>query len=197
MWDLDPDSLPGPDGYPDYFFRCCWNIITGDFERTVRDFFTSRSMPLGMNNNLLVLIPKINGDMSLDKFRPLCMGNFFCKVISKILATRLSFLPRLISEEQRSFQKGKLIHNNIALASKLANIMHSSIRGGRLGAKIDIQKAFDTISWDFILKALKKFGFFDIWLKWISQILSTSKISILLNGGPVGYFGVERGSLSR
>ncbi|XP_042486150.1 uncharacterized protein LOC122066411 [Macadamia integrifolia] len=99
----------------------------------------------------------------------------------------------IISEEQGPFQKGKLIHNNIALASELANIMHSSTRGGRLGAKIDIQKAFGRISWDFILKVLKKFGFSNTWLKWIFQILSTSKISILLNGGPVGFFGVERG----
>ncbi|XP_042485795.1 uncharacterized protein LOC122066036 [Macadamia integrifolia] len=145
MWDLDPESSLGPDGYPGYFFRCCWNIISRDFERAVGDFFTSRSMPPGMNNNLLVLIPKINGATSLNKFRPLCMGNFFCKIISKILATRLSFLlPRLISEEQGAFQKGKHIHNNIALASELANIMHSTTRGGGLRAKIDIQKAFDT-----------------------------------------------------
>ncbi|XP_042485796.1 uncharacterized protein LOC122066038 [Macadamia integrifolia] len=137
VWDLDPESSPGPDGYPGYFFHCCWNIISGDFERAVGDFFTSGTMPPGMNNNLLFLIPKINGAMSLDKFRPLCMGNFFCKIISKILATRLSFLlPRLISEEQGAFQKGKLIHNNIALASKLANIMHSATRGGGLGAKL-------------------------------------------------------------
>ncbi|XP_042493881.1 uncharacterized protein LOC122073364 [Macadamia integrifolia] len=74
VWDLDPDSSPGPDGYPGYFFRCCWNIISGDFERAVNDLFTSGLMPPGMNNNLLVLIPKINGAMSLDKFRPLCHG---------------------------------------------------------------------------------------------------------------------------
>ncbi|XP_042487307.1 uncharacterized protein LOC122067525 [Macadamia integrifolia] len=100
VWDLDLDSSPGPDGFPGFFFRCCWEIISRDFEIAIRNFFVTGSMHLSLNNNFLALIPIVNGAMTLDKLRPLCMGNFICKVISKILATRLSFLlPRHISEE--------------------------------------------------------------------------------------------------
>ncbi|XP_042484214.1 uncharacterized protein LOC122064565 [Macadamia integrifolia] len=144
VWDLDPDSAPGPDGFPGAFYKSCWDIISSDLCKAIRWFFRTGFMPYGINNNFLVLIPKIEGALSLDKFRALCMGNFLCKIISKILAMRLSyFLPKIISEEQGAFQKGKIIHSNISLASEL--------------------------------------------------ILVSARISVLLNGGPVGYFGVEKG----
>ncbi|XP_042479159.1 uncharacterized protein LOC122060066 [Macadamia integrifolia] len=194
VWDLDPDSAPGPDGFPGAFYKSCWDIISSDLCNAIRWFFRTGFMPYGINNNFLALIPKIEGALSLDKFRPLCMGNFSCKIISKILAMRLScVLPKIISEEQGAFQKGKIIHSNISLASELANMMFASTRGGGMGLKIDIHKAFDTISWNFIFHVLRRFGFSEKWISWIHQILVSARISVLFNGGPVGFFGVEKG----
>ncbi|XP_042477679.1 uncharacterized protein LOC122059038 [Macadamia integrifolia] len=110
------------------------------------------------------------------------------------MAKRLEpLLPRIISEEQGAFQKGKLIHNNISDASELANLMFSSTRGGGLGLKIDIRKAYDTISWPFLFQVLRRFGFSETWITWLHQLLISTKISILVNGGPQGFFGMERG----
>ncbi|XP_042519177.1 uncharacterized protein LOC122092947 [Macadamia integrifolia] len=194
IWELDPDSSPGPDEFTGDFFRRCWNIVEREVCSATRHFFSSSHMPKGINNNFLVLIPKVEGASSLDKFRPLCMGNFFCKIISKVMALRLEkFLPRLISEEQGAFQKGKLIHSNISLASELANMMFASTRGGGLGLKIDIKKAYATISWHFLFLVLRKFGFSEKWVTWLHQMLISTKISIMVNEGPQGYFDVERG----
>ncbi|XP_042499747.1 uncharacterized protein LOC122077927 [Macadamia integrifolia] len=159
VWDLDPVSSPGPDGFPGSFFRRCWAIVEGDFCRAVKKFFEEGRLPKGINNCFISLIPKVEGAASLDRFRPICMGNFYCKVISKILSSRLLVLPKLVSEEQGAFQQGKIISANINLASELSNLMHSSVRGGGTGLKLDVQKA----------------------------------MSILVNGGPVGFFGVGRG----
>ncbi|XP_042509192.1 uncharacterized protein LOC122084834 [Macadamia integrifolia] len=72
-------------------------------------------------------------------------------------------------------------------------MMFSVTRGGGLGVKIDIQKAYDIVDWDFIFHVLRKFGFSKRWILWVHQMLVFAKISVLLNGGPIGYFGVERG----
>ncbi|XP_042477704.1 uncharacterized protein LOC122059071 [Macadamia integrifolia] len=192
-WELDPDSSPGPDGFSGAFYKKCWEVIGQDFCNAVKEFFSSDHMPNGVNNCFLVLIPKVDGVVPLDKFRPLCMGNFFVKLISKIMALRLSrLLPRFISEEQGAFQKGKVIQSNIGLASEMVNLMFFAARGS-LGIKVDIQKAYDTISWGFIFQVLRRFGFPEQWITWLHQILVTNRISILFNGDPVGFFGMERG----
>ncbi|XP_042492252.1 uncharacterized protein LOC122071862 [Macadamia integrifolia] len=147
VWELDPDSSPGPDSFSGKFFRPVWRIVEGDFCRVVLHFFRWGILPKGVNNFFLTLIPKVVGATSLNKYRPICMGNNFCKVLSKIVASRVAILlPKLISEEQWAFQKGKIISENISLASELANLMHSTVRGGRMGLKVDVQKAYDSLS---------------------------------------------------
>ncbi|XP_042505528.1 uncharacterized protein LOC122082107 [Macadamia integrifolia] len=85
------------------------------------------------------------------------MGNFLCKIITKVLALRLLvYLPRLTSNEQGAFQKGEIIHTNINLASELANMMPAMTRGGGMGIKIDIKKAFDTIDWEILVSVLSR-----------------------------------------
>ncbi|XP_042486467.1 uncharacterized protein LOC122066689 [Macadamia integrifolia] len=158
-WELDLDSSPGPDGFSGAFFCKCWDMVEVEVCNTVRQFFGTGSMPNGANNNFLVLIPKVDGANTLDRFRPLCIGNFFCKIISKVIAMRLeTLLPRLIPEEESAFQKGKMIHDNISVASVIANLMFSASKGGGLGLKIDIRKAYDTISWSFIFQRVVKPG---------------------------------------
>ncbi|XP_042483587.1 uncharacterized protein LOC122063960 [Macadamia integrifolia] len=147
MWDMDPDSSPGPDGFLGKFFRKCWEIVETDFGKAIVYFFQMGNLPKGINNCFISLIPKSDGASSLDKFRPICMGNFFCKVLSKIMSSRLMpLLPRLVSDELGAFQKGKIISSNISLASELANLMHSAVRGGGMGLKLDVQKAYESLS---------------------------------------------------
>ncbi|KAM2653782.1 hypothetical protein EV2_025374 [Malus domestica] len=38
---MDPDSVPGPDGYGGHFFRTTWDFISGDVVQAVRSFFIS------------------------------------------------------------------------------------------------------------------------------------------------------------
>jgi hypothetical protein len=47
--------------------------------------------------------------------------------------------------------------------------------------KIDIEKAFDIVSWSFLLDLLRYSGFSRLWVNWISAILSTASTRILLN----------------
>ena len=68
-------------------------------------------------------------------------------------------LPSIISKEHRGFVKGRNIRDCIALASKAVNVLDKKSFGGNLALKIDVSKAFDPISWDFLLNVLHQFGF--------------------------------------
>ncbi|GKA55341.1 proteasome subunit beta type-5 [Tanacetum coccineum] len=59
--------------------------------------------------------------------------------------------------------------------------------------KIDFEKAFDSISWDFLLQVMRFMGFSEIWIKWISGCLHSASSSILINGSPTREFNIHRG----
>ncbi|GKC75793.1 RNA-directed DNA polymerase, eukaryota, reverse transcriptase zinc-binding domain protein [Tanacetum coccineum] len=46
----------------------------------------------------------------------------------------------------------------------------------------DIQKAYDTVNWDFLMKTLTLFGFPNQMVKWIMTCVSTTTFSINVNG---------------
>jgi len=48
--------------------------------------------------------------------------------------------------------------------------------------KLDITKAFDIVSWPFLLEVLQNLGFGPIWRDIISGLLATSSTQVLLNG---------------
>nr|CAE02201.2 OSJNBa0095H06.7 [Oryza sativa Japonica Group] len=54
----------------------------------------------------------------------------------------------------------------------------------RLLLKVDIAKAFDMVSWPFLLEVLAQLGFSQRWRDWVSLILSASSSRVLVNGVP-------------
>ena len=59
--------------------------------------------------------------------------------------------------------------------------------------KLDIHKAFDTVSWPYLLEVMQAIGFGPRWREWVSILFRTSSSRVLLNGqqGPV--FSHRRG----
>jgi Reverse transcriptase (RNA-dependent DNA polymerase) len=48
--------------------------------------------------------------------------------------------------------------------------------------KADISKAFDTVSWEFIIKIMEAKGFPTVWTIWIKQAILPGYTQIILNG---------------
>nr|GEU96894.1 RNA-directed DNA polymerase, eukaryota [Tanacetum cinerariifolium] len=61
------------------------------------------------------------------------------------------------------------------------------------GFKVDFEKAFDSVRWDFLDDVLKKFGFGNKWCDWIRCCLTSSRGSILVNGSPTEEFQFQNG----
>ncbi|GKA88475.1 RNA-directed DNA polymerase, eukaryota, reverse transcriptase zinc-binding domain protein [Tanacetum coccineum] len=59
--------------------------------------------------------------------------------------------------------------------------------------KIDFEKAYDSVRWDYLDDVLEKFGFGSKWRGWIHNCLHSSKGSILVNGSPTDEFHFRRG----
>ena len=59
--------------------------------------------------------------------------------------------------------------------------------------KLDFEKVFDNVNWNFLINALAGFGFSSKWISWIKICIHSAKFSILINGAPKGYFGTSNG----
>ncbi|XP_071740752.1 secreted RxLR effector protein 78-like [Rutidosis leptorrhynchoides] len=59
--------------------------------------------------------------------------------------------------------------------------------------KVDFSKAFDSVNWMFLLDILDKMGFGARWIKWIKACLSSTSVSILVNGSPTQEFFPQKG----
>ena len=116
------------------------------------------------------------------------------------MANRLKqFMSMLIGNNQSAFILGRSISNNILMAQELVRGYGRKTLSPGCAIKIDLQKAFDTLDWNFILTVLSVMQFPSQYIAWIRSCLTTSMFSLSINGGFVGYFrrarGVRHGTL--
>ncbi|XP_050217765.1 uncharacterized protein LOC126668619 [Mercurialis annua] len=181
------------------------SLVTGfskeepDILSLFKQFQQTGEIPKGINTAFLVLIPKFSGASYLSDFRPISLINGVLKLLSKVLANRLSpLMPVIISANQFGFIKGRNIHDCHMIASEILHLANRR-RDQLFLIKMDFKTAFDSISWNFILKIMARMNFPKTWIDWISSLFLSSQLSVLVNGSPTQNFfmgkGVRQGDL--
>ncbi|GJW13871.1 RNA-directed DNA polymerase, eukaryota, reverse transcriptase zinc-binding domain protein [Tanacetum coccineum] len=59
--------------------------------------------------------------------------------------------------------------------------------------KVDFEKAYDSVRWDYLYDVLLNFGFGDKWREWIQSCLNSSIGSVIVNCSPTSEFQFQRG----
>lgn len=132
-----------------------------------------------MNSSLVALIFKVADSVRVTDFCPIVMGNFTYKIFTKVIATRLgSFIGEILSPCQYGFIPGCNIHTCTAIASKIVNSLHMG-KPSNMAIKVDISKAFDTISWDFLYCVLHCMGFSSRFVHLIKGILGFAEEALI------------------
>ncbi|KAL5558526.1 hypothetical protein UlMin_034737 [Ulmus minor] len=62
-----------------------------------------------------------------------------------------------------------------------------------MAMKIDLQKAYDRLSWNFLKSVLTAFGFHPNWIRWVLLCCSTASMTLMLNGAAFQSFHPKRG----
>ncbi|KAL5568460.1 hypothetical protein UlMin_025035 [Ulmus minor] len=121
--------------------------------------------------------------------------NALYKIISKMLANRLrKVMDKIISEEQSAFIPGRLISDNAIIGFEcLHAIKRRKTKKNYMALKLDMEKAYDRVEWDFIQRVMDKLGFSNGWIKKIMACISSVSYSFQFNGQRVVHLNPSRG----
>nr|GEX62972.1 RNA-directed DNA polymerase, eukaryota [Tanacetum cinerariifolium] len=162
VWGCGEDKSHGPDGFTFDFFRKFWSIIGPDFCLAVEWF--------------------------VSDYRPISLIGSLYKVVTKVLATRLSLvISDLISDVQTTFLPNRQILDGPFIINELLSWCNHYEEQTML-FKVDFAKAYDSVRWDYLDDVLRFFGFGSKWCSWISGSLISGMASILVNGSPTFEF---------
>lgn len=117
----------------------------------------------------------------MKKYRPISLLNVDCKILSKLLATRLSNVLRKIDGfSQTCSIKGRSIFDNVHL---LRNIFDYVEQKNLTACFINLhqEKAFDRVSWQHLFDDLRSFGFHPDFIKWINDLYNNIVSSVIVN----------------
>jgi len=59
--------------------------------------------------------------------------------------------------------------------------------------KVDFEKAYDLVRWEYLYDMLHKLGFHSKWIRWIRGCMESATVSVLVNGSPTEEFKPKRG----
>ena len=151
-----------------------------------KDFHEKARFVRSLNSTFIVLVPKKGGAEDIKDFRPISLVNSLYYLIAKVLANRLKrVMSKLVNTVQNAFVAGRQILDASLIANEVINSITKKKEKGIL-CKLDIEKAYDTLNWNFLLSSLQKMGFGERWIEWIKWCITTVSFSVIVNGSPVG-----------
>ena len=148
-------------------------------------------LTLSQRQALITLLCK-NFDllMLLTQWRPISLLTIDYKIISKVMSLRLL---NIIHSNHKCSVEGRSMHEGCHLIRNIIDYVNDRPNMGLAILNLDIKKAFDTISHDYIWKVLGAYEFgtqFQQWLKfWYKDI----DAKVIVHGHFTQSFPIDRG----
>ncbi|XP_049406353.1 uncharacterized protein LOC125870027 [Solanum stenotomum] len=170
-------------------FLLAWPIVGEDVTNAVLEFFQNNKILRQIYSTSIALIPKIDKPEFASQFRPISCCNAIYKCISKLICSRLkSAISLIVAENQSAFVQGRSMMHNVLICHDILRHYNLKNASPRCLMKIDLKKAYDIVSWEFLEEVLIHFGFPRQFVKWIMLGVPTTMLSVKVNGGSHGFF---------
>ncbi|RVW47791.1 Transposon TX1 uncharacterized 149 kDa protein [Vitis vinifera] len=147
-------------------FKIVWDVIKEDLVRVFAEFHSSGIINQSANASIIIT-----------------------KVLSGCLR---GVLRKTIHSTQGAFVQGRQILDAVLIANEIVDEKRRSGEEGFV-LKIDFEKAYDHVSWDFLDHVLEKKGFSPRWRKWMRGCLSSVSFAVLVTGNAKGWVKASRG----
>ena len=184
----------GSDGYTVEFFKFFWNDIGKFVLRSINYAYLTGEMSVSQKLGVITCIPKPDKPKQyLKNWRPITLLNTTYKLASSCIAERIKLvLPKIINSDQTGFIPGRYIGENTRLIYDIMLYTEENDIPGIL-LLIDFEKAFDSVSWNFIDNVLDFFNFGNSIKTWVKTFYKNIKSTVTQNCILSDFFDVERG----
>ncbi|KAL6520276.1 hypothetical protein OROMI_032456 [Orobanche minor] len=86
----DSSKSPGPDDFNFLFLKESWLFMKEEIMKFFEEFHKNKKLIRGLNQTFITLIPKKEASMTVSDYRPISLVGCIYKLLSKVLARRLS-----------------------------------------------------------------------------------------------------------
>ncbi|KAH1075320.1 hypothetical protein J1N35_027648 [Gossypium stocksii] len=157
---MAPLKALGSDSFHTLFYQSQWDHVGTSVYVWIKEVFNGKNIDSDLNNSLIVLIPKTYNLVEFSQFQPISLCSVLYKLVLKIIANRFRVIfLRLLAPEQVRFVVGRSITDNIIIAQEVIHSMKGMHKNRKwIAIKIDQEKAFDRVRWDFIEASLQAAG---------------------------------------
>ena len=178
IFSLEKNSAPGPDHIPVEFYQNCWEIIKEDTMDMFLEF-EIHNLDLGrLNYGVITLIPKLKEATKIQQYRPICLLNVSFKIFTKALMLRFeNCMSRITNVCQSAFIKGRNIMDGVMALHEVLHDTKIKKKDGLI-LKLDFEKAYDKLNWDFLFSCLRQRGFCEKWCRWIRLVVTGGTLSV-------------------
>ena len=198
MAQLTLGKQPGPNRVPNAVFRCLSSVFAPKLAQVLRDAVGGAPLPPSMMEGDICVLHKKKARTDVRNYRPITLLNSDYKVYTKVLANRLKeVVHQFVSEAQKGFVPDVFI----AECSMTLNLIEAWIneepedREG-LFLFLDMEKAFDRVSYKYLNDAMEALAFGPNFRRAVGLMYdeaSPPKRRILANGYYSDWFEIKSG----
>jgi hypothetical protein len=146
-----------------------------------------------LNFGTIILLPKKENAIQIQQYRHICLLNVSFKFFTKVGSNRVSNIAEsVVQPTQTAFMPGRHILEGVVILHETIHELHRKKLDGVL-FKIDFEKAYDKVNWDFLQQALRMKGFDPKWCSWIQNYIEKGSVGIRVNNDIGHYFQTKKG----
>ena len=180
---LSEKKISRDSGLTAEFYSFFWDHLSSTMINSFNYGFVKGKSSISQRQGIIRLIPKKNKNLSLLKnWRPISLLDVQYKIATKALAFRLrKVLPSIVSDVQTGYIEERFIGENIRMISDIIHFTAGQNQEG-IALFIDFEKAFDSLEWAFLSKALDVFQFGNDFRNWVIILYSNISSCTISNG---------------
>ena len=163
---------PGPDRIPNQFYRSFSKTVAPILERVYEEGKQRGRLPTTLTEGIISILYKKKERDDPRNYRPITLLNGDYKIMMRILTQRMNqAVLQFVSRDQNGFVPDAFICENLMRLQMIQAVIEGE-DSEALYLFLDMEKAFDRCSWDFLMAGLKKLNFGEEFIKFIKLAYS-------------------------